>query len=323
MKRHLLTVLLMLITALAPLTAQTTDDDAARRQEEREAYSEARRLNTVEAWDVFINNYPHSYYMEQARLSRDAAVVNAYCNESSTLEQLVGYIDNTEAHDPRIKLFYANLVNNPTHSYRLEHLDVGFNGCTGRVDETVQVVGEKKPRKCYFVFNEQGLLTESSVMGRSGRSTVTRYHYSYDNLHGYALKQSSRKGLTVNYAPIYGKDDRLHMLKGSNDSRQTYSYGENGQLEKLTVSNKNSLTTLLYNDGYIIRMERGGKVYRYLYDFDSATGKKYLIAIRELKDGATVHERTFTYQIDTRGRITRCEVQRDGNPEMTVTRTYR
>ena len=63
--------------------------------------------------------------------------VESYCKEGVTLENISAFIDTTRDADPRIKAFYSNLVNNPTHSYRIEHLDVGFNGCTGRVDEHV------------------------------------------------------------------------------------------------------------------------------------------------------------------------------------------
>jgi hypothetical protein len=59
------------------------------------------------------------------------------CSEQVALENLAAYIDTMRTADPHVKLFYTNLVNNPTHSYRIEHHDVGFNGCTGRVDEKV------------------------------------------------------------------------------------------------------------------------------------------------------------------------------------------
>ena len=59
------------------------------------------------------------------------------CDEQVALEDLAAYLDTTRNVDPHVKLFYGNLVNNPTHSYRIEHLDLGFNGCTGRVDEQV------------------------------------------------------------------------------------------------------------------------------------------------------------------------------------------
>ena len=59
------------------------------------------------------------------------------CSEQVALEDLATYMDSTRNIEPHVKLFYSNLVNNPTHSYRIEHLDLGFNGCTGRVDEHV------------------------------------------------------------------------------------------------------------------------------------------------------------------------------------------
>ena len=85
-----------------------------------------------------------------------------YFNEDVTLESLAAYMDTVRPADPRLKVFYANLVNNPTHSYRIEHLDVGFNGCTGRVDEQVVMANGTK-RDNVFIFNDQGLLTQSSI----------------------------------------------------------------------------------------------------------------------------------------------------------------
>jgi len=318
---HLLYAVLALVVSVlaSDVVAQSTE---GYQQEERKAYNQALKAGTAEAWDIFINNYPNSPNLEQARMLRDHAVVNQYCNPSATLERLVAYIDNNEAHQPRIKTFYANLVNNPTHSYRIEHLDVGFNGCTGRVKETVTLANGKQ---CHnqFVFNQQGLLTKSSIQNAKGQTTVVNYSYSYDNLHGYALKQSQSKHVTIQYAPIYGQDDRIEALKGNTGCRQDYTYGDNGTLTKLVITApKTPKRTLLYKDGYVIREEKEGRAYRYFYDYDAATGKKFLIAIKEMKDGTALHERTFKYTIDTHGRYTRVEVALDGKRQMVITRTY-
>lgn len=323
MTTNIKTMLIAAITLLAScngtVMAQTSNELA---QDERDAYNHARETNTVEAWEVFINNYPDSRHIEQARKQRDAATVNLYCNQAVTLDRLVAYIDNAEAHEPRIKTFYANLVNNPTHSYRIEHLDLGFNGCTGRVDETV-TLANGTVRNNYFIFNPQGLLTQSSIQGKDGKTTTVNYSYAYDNLHGFSLKQSSRKGNTIHYAPIYDANDRLDALKGDNDSRQQYTYNDKGTVDRLTITRKGKPTrTLLYKDGYVIREEQGDRAFRYMYDYDSATGKKFLIAIRELKGNQTLHERTFDYRIDTHGRYTTVKVSLDGKPQMTITRKY-
>ena len=66
------------------------------------------------------------------------------CNEQVALDALTAYIDTMRPVDPHVKLFYTNLVNNPTHSNRIEHFDVGFNGCTGRVDEHVVLANGSK-----------------------------------------------------------------------------------------------------------------------------------------------------------------------------------
>jgi len=252
----------------------------------------------------------------------DAEVVDAYCNENITLESLAAYVDTARNYPARIKVFYSNLVNNPTHSYRIEHLDVGFNGCTGRVDEQVVMANGSK-RDNVFLFNKQGLLSQSSIQGSKGTRTIVDYLYSYDNQHGAILKQSKRKGKTINYAPIYSEDGHCMSLKGDNGSRQDYTFNEKGHITKRVIVQPGSdKRTLIYQDGYIIREEVGGRVFRCHYDYDTATGKKFLISIKELKGNDVIHERTFQYDIDTHGRYTRIEIALDGKPQMTITRSY-
>ncbi len=247
---------------------------------------------------------------------------NTYCSEQVTLEDLAAYIDTMRPVDPHVKLFYANLVNNPTHSYRIEHLDVGFNGCTGHVDEQV-VMADGSKRDNAFTFNQQGLLTQSVIQGNKGNKTVVNYTYSYDPVMGFSIKQSKSKNVTINYAPIYGDHGRRESIKGSNGSRQDYTYNENGHLTKLVITPaKGDKRTLLYQDGYVVREETGGRVLRYHYDFDTATGKKFLISIEEMKDGKVLHTRAFDYDIDTHGRYTRVSIALDGKPQMTITRRY-
>ena len=91
---------------------------------------------------------------------------------------------------------------------------------------------------------------------------------------------------------------------------------------KVVITDGASRRTLVYNDGYIIREETAGKVLRYLYDYDSATFKKYLIGINEVDRETPGGERKFDYEIDMKGRITRCTITQDGKEEMTLTRRY-
>ena len=257
-----------------------------------------------------------------AMISTANAQGQSLCNEQVSLEELAAYIDTVRSINPQVKLFYANLVNNPTHSYRIEHFDVGFNGCTGRVDEQV-VMADGKKRDNVFIFNDQGLLTQSSIQGSNGKKTVTNYAYAYDEVLGFTIKQSKSKSRTINYAPIYGEHGRRESIKGDNGNRQDYYYNEKGHLTKLVITTaKGDKRTLLYQDGYVVREETGGKVFRYHYDFDSATGKKFLIAIKELKGSDVIHERTFDYEIDTHGRYTRVNIDLDGKRQMTIIRSY-
>jgi hypothetical protein len=249
------------------------------------------------------------------------SIHKALCNDKVTLEELATYIDTTRNVEPSVRLFYVNLLNNPTHSYRIEHLDLGFNGCTGRVDERV-VMANGDRRDNVFIFNKQGLLTQSVIQGRKGK-TLVDYTYSYDEVLGFTLKQSKSKSRTISYAPIYGDHGRRETIKGSNGSRQDYTYNEQGQLTKLVITPaKGDKRVLLYQGGYVVREETGGKAFRYHYDFDTATGKKFLISIDELNGTEVAHVRTFDYEIDTHGRYTRVRVALDGKHQMTITRSY-
>ena len=40
-------------------------------------------------------------------------------NKQVSLEELAAYIDTMRNPEAAVKLFYTNLVNNPTHSYRI------------------------------------------------------------------------------------------------------------------------------------------------------------------------------------------------------------
>lgn len=247
---------------------------------------------------------------------------DSYRSKEVVLEDLAAYIDTARGVDPATRMFYINLINNPTHSYRIEHFDVGFNGCTGRVDEQV-VMADGSKRDNVFIFNNQGLLTQSTIQGTKGRKTVTDYTYAYDDVMGFTIKQSKSKNLTINYVPIYGEHGRREVIKGDNGSRQDFTYNDQGHLSKLVITPaKGEKRTLLYQNGYVVREETGGRVFRYHYDFDTATGKKFLIAIKELKGNDVVHERTFDYDIDTHGRYTRVSIALDGKHQMTMTRSY-
>ena len=261
---------------------------------------------------------------------------NTYCSEQVTLEDLTTYMDSARNIDAHVKLFYGNLVNNPTHSYRVEHFDLGFNGCTGRVDEHV-VLADGTQRNNVFIFNDKGLLTRSIIQGSKGAKTEVDYTYSYDEVLGYVLESSKSGNFTIKYSPVYGAHGRLGLLVGDNGTRQEFYFNEKGNLTERVITPdegdmhtlfyqitpaKGVKRTLLYQDGYIIRVEEGGKAFRYHYDFDTATGTKFLIAIKELKGSDVVHERTFDYDIDTHGRYTRVAITLDGKPQMTITRSY-
>jgi hypothetical protein len=174
-----------------------------------------------------------------------------------------------------------------------------------------------------FLFDDKGLLTQSSIQGSKGNKTVVNYTYAYNSQHGFTIKQSSRKGKTINYASLFDENGYRVTIKGDNGSRQDFTFNGNGHLTKRVIIQPGTdKRTLVYQDGYIVREEVGRRAFRYHYDFDTATGKKFLIAIKELKGTEVIHERTFDYDIDTHGRYTRVAIALDGKPQMTITRSY-
>ena len=276
-----------------------------------------KRLLLLATAAVMTVGVMHSQDMDDINL-----VAEAYCRPGVSLSELTAYMDTATAYDQQVRTFYANLVNNPTHSYRIEHMDVGFNGCTGRVEERITMADGKK-RDNMFLFNEQGLLIQSTIQGGKGNKTVVDYTYSFDDRRGYNLKQSKSKNGYIKYVSMFDASDRRETIKGSNGSRQDYTYTDKGHLSKLVVTPaKGDKRTLVYQDGYVVREEVGDRVFRYHYDYDTATGKKFLIAIKELKGTDVLHERTFDYAIDTHGRYTRVTISLDGKLQMTIERNY-
>lgn len=293
---------------------------AAAQQAEREAFNAARRDGSIEAYEQFLAAYPRGYYTEQARLNRDDAVVRAYCRADVTLDLLVDYIEINQPHAPRIRTFYANLVNQPTHSYRYSSCNLGFNGTTGTVKETV--VTPDATSHNTFVFDERGLLVSETTDGLK-----SEYTYSYDNLRGYRLASVTCDGNTETYEADYDALDRIVDLRAANDQYR-FTYNELGSLTEVQHRDFALYKTLTYNDGTLIRLdERGGgehDAYRYSYDFNADTGRRYLNAIRTIGAGDDETDTVkVTYTLDARGRYSTATLIDDsGNTVMTITRTY-
>ena len=95
MIKKMILLALIACVAIGVANAQVNED-------ERTAYNRAIETGTVEAWQSFISSYPDGSYVEQARKLRDAAIVNRYCNEGVSLEDLTTYIDTVRAFEPRI-----------------------------------------------------------------------------------------------------------------------------------------------------------------------------------------------------------------------------
>ena len=87
MNIKIITLLALAGLALTGAAQQANTYTEEQRAIEREAYNTARSLNTVDSWEIFLNNYPESFYIEQARKYRDAAIVNSYCKICASRKQ--------------------------------------------------------------------------------------------------------------------------------------------------------------------------------------------------------------------------------------------
>lgn len=315
-----------MIVMLAMSLAAVADDTSA--ADERSAFNQARRDGSIEAYDAFLQQYPRGYYSEQARLNRDDAVVRAYCRAETSLDLLVDYIEINQPHAPRIRTFYANLVNQPTHSYRFTSSGLGFNGTVGEVYETV-IDGKGVSTVSKFVFDNRGLLVSDSIGSTSGRAQCHTYLYNYDNLHGHYLAaivnetDRSREEFRAEFDDL----DRLVALTSSASSYR-FRYNDLGALTECRVRSGASTSVVTYNDGTpIVNHISGGGVdikQRYTYDYNAETGKRYLNAIKEVDaDGEPVTVNTISYTLDAAGRYTTATVtDADGKIVRTVMRRY-
>lgn len=318
----LVAVALALLSSSVPASAQAG---------EREAFNAARRDGSIEAYEQFLAAYPRGYYTEQARLNRDDAVVRAYCRADVPLDLLVDYIEINQPHAPRIRTFYANLVNQPTHSFRFLMADLGFNGTTGTVTETVTV--PKGSTRSVYVFDQRGLLVADTLAGFGIFATSRAYEYAYDNLHGYCLSRTrltSGESAQVDetYEARYDAMDRMVALKSSLGKLYRFVYNEFGGLAEVQFSNDGLHETLTYNDGTLLRRDLRtdsgqSKVFRFTYDYNADTGKRYLNGVKTLDgNGEVTSDHKVSYTLDGRGRYSTISVTDGDKTLMTVTRTY-
>ncbi len=294
-------------------------------QQERSDFNEVRKDGSFEAYDRFLQRWPHGYYSEQARLNRDDAIVRAYCRPDVTLDLLVDYIEINQPHAPRIRTFYANLVNQPTHSYRMTSNDLGFNGTTGTVYETV-TRDDGRSVVSKYVFDDCGLLVADSVASFDALPVTHTYRYNYDNLHGFSLAACVSPGDSIVYTATYDDMDRVVALTSS-ERAYRFAYNDLGALASMRTRAKGEAAVFTFANGAPIYCDlndgRGELRVRYTHDFNSDTGKRYLNGVKTLdKQGETVSSRNIAYTLDAAGRYSTASITEDDRTVLTVTRRY-
>lgn len=246
---------------------------------------------------------------------RTDALTKQLLKSDVTLTQLDHYAATTPrtAADPIMRT-YDNLINLPTHSYRLMSLKLNFANVTGRVDERV-TESTGNSFASHFVFNAQGLLTEQ-YNGRS--KTTTRYAYGFTPTHGFYLKSKTQGGKTYNYQCTYDNaTGRLKALKCTDGTSMKFTYDERGRLLSRTeVLKSGKRRTSTFNKGKI-RNEVTGQ---YTLNFLGYDGFR-VSTIDEVSPNGK-NQWTYDYELDAQGRWTKAAARLDGRPRITVTRTY-
>lgn len=189
--------------------------------QEKYAFRDAQKENSVGAYRDFIKQYPQSGHQDEARQLMQQALMGRYFNSNVTLNALYRVCGNfgsgaNGVDGTRIKTLYNNLLMMPTSAVMM-----GCDGLTGRVtissDSEYANDGEET-----FDFNQQGLMTRH-YNSRTGVNDD--YSYGFDPQYGFKLvSKTDAQGKTVTYTTQWDYDGALKEIKGSDGSRYVYSY---------------------------------------------------------------------------------------------------
>lgn len=188
--------------------------------QEKYAFRDAKKSNSVGAYQDFVKEYPHSDNVDEARRLMQEALTEKYFDSNITLNELYRVCQNLESNrelnGSRIQTLYANLLLMPTSAVMM-----GYDGLIGTVrvsiDSEYANDGEER-----LEFNSQGLLTRH-YNSRTGLNDD--YTYDFDPQYGFMLvSKNDASSKTVTYTTQWGFDGSLKEIKGSDGSRYVYSY---------------------------------------------------------------------------------------------------
>ncbi|MDY6300982.1 MAG: hypothetical protein SPL96_03705 [Bacteroidales bacterium] len=284
--------------------------------QEKYAYRDAQKQNSVGAYRDFIKEYPYSDHQDEARQLMQQALMGRYFNSNVTLNALYRVCGNlgsgaSNIDGSCIKTLYNNLLLMPTSAVMM-----GCDGLTGRVtitsDSEYANDGEET-----FEFNQQGLMTlhYNSLTGINDD-----YTYGFDPQYGFKLvSKTDAHGKTVTYTTQWDYDGALKEIKGSDGTRYVFSY--DGYYTTVSYYKGSSLVKKdSYDKDYCLveSARSGGIVLKYEHN---SYGD--VITMAKTRGGVSLEETTYDYYYTsaTAGSHQWTEVSQYNNGSFVVTRS--
>lgn len=253
--------------------------------QEKYAFRDAQKSNSVGAYGDFVKEYPYSEHVSEARQLMQDALLGKYFNSSVSLNELYRVCDNLpydHLDGSHIKVLYANLLLMPTSAV-VNNCD----GLVGRVEENIDSEYAYDGTE-YFNFNKQGLLTNYY----NSRTDVSeQYDYDFDPDHGFVLlSKTDASGKTITYTTQWDIGGSLREIRGSDGSRYVYSMDYYNQISYYKGS------TFVKTDNYdsryrLIESKRsGGIVIEYEYNQEGD-----VISMTKKRGNTALEETTYEY----------------------------
>lgn len=293
--------------------------DQAKERTQKFDFQEAQRQNTLAGWQKFIEDYRlvknANDYVNRAKAELRQLEEAQLANANATLKALDDYASSHKRDlDNRVFRLYDNLINLPTHSYRYLSIKLGFNGVTGRVEEVVKEATGKAFTN-YFVFNDQGLLTEEY----NGRyQQLTRYTYGFDKTKGFYPLTKTVGQDTYRYTCSYhSTTGRIAKITCDDGTTIKYRFDERGHIASHTETNAQGKTRQATYKSGKIRTEQTGSVLLLFNKYDSSR-----VTEIDSKNGQTVNKWTYDYLLDSQHRWTTARAKLNGTLRVTITRHY-
>ena len=185
--------------------------------EEEYAFRDAKAKNTVGSYHDFIEDYPESDFLDEAKRLMQQSFNQRFFNNRVTRADLYAYCNSVNKvdgiKDTSVKALFDNLVFMPTSTV-MNNCD----GLMGEVSLTTSTITSEEVEE--YVFNQQGLLIRQANRA-TGKSDD--YAYDFDSTFGFKLvSKTDSRGKSVYYTTKWDDYGSLAEIKGSDNSRIVY-----------------------------------------------------------------------------------------------------